>query len=105
MFGSPWYSRLVLPRSRPIRLVGAGRIGQLLDTLYVTVGNMGALNAMKRIGAEIAAWISEHCFEHLDAPVVRSASLDTPVPFASSLEWNFLPKDRFKKQLKELMEF
>jgi 2-oxoisovalerate dehydrogenase E1 component len=57
------------------------------------------------IGAELAAWISEHCFSSLDAPVVRSASLDTPVPFASSLEWNFLPKDRFKKQLKGLMEF
>jgi len=57
------------------------------------------------IGAEIAAWVSEHCFQHLDAPVVRSASIDTPVPFASSLEWNFLPKERFKKQLKELLEF
>lgn len=57
------------------------------------------------IGAEIAAWIGEHCFQFLDAPVVRSASLDTPVPFASSLEWNFLPKDRFKKQLRELLEF
>ncbi len=57
------------------------------------------------IGAEIAAWISEHCFEYLDAPVIRCASLDTPVPFASSLEWNFLPKERFKKQLRELMEF
>ncbi len=57
------------------------------------------------IGAEIAAWIGEHCFEYLDAPVVRSASLDTPVPFASSLEWNFLPKERFKRQLKELLEF
>ncbi len=57
------------------------------------------------IGAELAAWISEHCFQYLDAPVVRSASLDTPVPFASSLESNFLPKERFKKQLKELLEF
>ncbi|GIV33734.1 MAG: dehydrogenase [Chitinophagales bacterium] len=57
------------------------------------------------IGAEIAAWISEHCFEYLDAPVVRSASLDTPVPFASALEWNFLPRERFKTQLKELLEY
>jgi len=57
------------------------------------------------IGAEIAAWIGEHCFQFLDAPVMRSASLDTPVPFASALEWNFLPKERFKQQLRELMEF
>ena len=54
------------------------------------------------IGAEVAAWISEHCFTHLDAPVMREASLDTPVPFATALEQNFLPKERFKKKLKEL---
>jgi 2-oxoisovalerate dehydrogenase E1 component len=57
------------------------------------------------LGGEIAAWISEHCFTYLDAPVIRSASLDTPVPFATSLEQNFLPKERFKKQLKELLEY
>src|SRR5215471_11043443 len=32
------------------------------------------------IGGEIAAWIAEHCFSWLDAPVMRCASLDTPVP-------------------------
>ncbi|WP_230981312.1 alpha-ketoacid dehydrogenase subunit alpha/beta [Echinicola salinicaeni] len=57
------------------------------------------------IGAEIAAWISEHCFELLDAPVMREASLDTPVPFAASLEENFLPQDRFRKKLKQLLEY
>jgi len=57
------------------------------------------------IGGEIAARISESCFEYLDAPVIRSASLDTPVPFASSLEWNFLPKNRFKKQLFDLIAY
>jgi 2-oxoisovalerate dehydrogenase E1 component len=57
------------------------------------------------IGAEIAAEIASHCFQYLDAPVVRSASLDTPVPMSSKLEWNFLPKDRFKKQLKELVAY
>ncbi|UCS95755.1 dehydrogenase E1 component subunit alpha/beta [Echinicola marina] len=57
------------------------------------------------IGAEIAAWISEYCFEKLDAPVMREASLDTPVPFASNLEKNFLPQDRFKEKLKKLLEY
>lgn len=56
-------------------------------------------------GAEIAARISEHCFESLDAPVVRSASLDTPVPFSAELEWNFLPRQRFEKQLIELFNY
>src|SRR5690606_32858961 len=42
------------------------------------------------IGAEICAWISENCFEYLDAPVMREGSLDTPVPFATNLEKQFL---------------
>ncbi len=57
------------------------------------------------IGAEICAWISEHCFTLLDAPVMREGSLDTPVPFAPLLEKQFLPVDRFKKKLRELAEY
>src|SRR4030095_3969483 len=55
------------------------------------------------IGGEIAAYISEKCFEHLDAPVMRCGSLDTPVPFAIPLENNFLPKERFREMLTELV--
>jgi 2-oxoisovalerate dehydrogenase E1 component len=51
------------------------------------------------IGGEIAAWIGEHCFEHLDAPVKRVASLDTPVPFAAALEKNFLAGARVAKEI------
>jgi 2-oxoisovalerate dehydrogenase E1 component len=57
------------------------------------------------IGAEICAWISEYCFRWLDAPVMREGSLDTPVPFAPNLEKQFLPTERFKGKLKELLEF
>ncbi|MEQ9424406.1 MAG: dehydrogenase E1 component subunit alpha/beta [Cyclobacteriaceae bacterium] len=57
------------------------------------------------IGAEISAWISEHCFAHLDAPVMRVASLDTPVPFAKNLEDNFLPTKRLKEKIRELRDF
>jgi 2-oxoisovalerate dehydrogenase E1 component len=57
------------------------------------------------IGAEIAAVIASECFRNLDAPVVRCGSLDTPVPMSSKLEWNFLPKDRFEKQLVELVNY
>ncbi len=57
------------------------------------------------IGAEICAWISEHCFTLLDAPVMREGSLDTPVPFAPPLEKQFLPVDRFKTKLKELLAY
>ena len=57
------------------------------------------------IGAEISAWINEHCFEWLDAPVMREASLDTPVPFAGALETNFLPVDRFKEKIRQLLAY
>ena len=57
------------------------------------------------IGAEIASWISEHCFVHLDAPVMRVASLDTAIPFAPTLERNFLPGGRLKKKIQDLMTF
>lgn len=57
------------------------------------------------IGAEISAWISENCFSELDAPVMRVGSLDTPIPFAPSLERNFLPKGRLKAKIEELLKF
>jgi 2-oxoisovalerate dehydrogenase E1 component len=57
------------------------------------------------IGGEVAAWIAEHCFHLLDAPVRRLGSLDTPVPFARTLEDNFLPKGRLKAVVKEMMEY
>ena len=56
-------------------------------------------------GADISSMISEECFEYLDAPVVRSASLDTPVPFSSVLEEDFLPKQRFERKLKGLLNY
>ncbi len=57
------------------------------------------------IGGEIAAWIGEHCFEHLDAPVMREGSLDTAVPFSPNLEKNFLPKERIKDKIKKLVAY
>lgn len=57
------------------------------------------------LGGELSAVITEHCFESLDAPVIRSASLDTPVPMNADLEWNFLPKARFEQQLLELLNY
>ncbi len=57
------------------------------------------------IGAEISAWISEHCFEHLDAPVIRCASLDTPIPFNAALENNYLAKNRIDQAIKKLLAY
>lgn len=57
------------------------------------------------IGGEIAAWIAEHCFMYLDAPVMRCASLDTPVPFSPVLEQQFLAKARLEETIKKLLAF
>lgn len=56
-------------------------------------------------GGEIASYIAEHLFEYLDAPVMREGSLDTPVPFTNNLEENFLPPERFRQKLIQLMEY
>ena len=57
------------------------------------------------IGGEIAAWIAEHCFELLDAPVMRCASLDTPIPFNIELEQNFMAKARLHETIQKLISY
>ena len=57
------------------------------------------------IGGEVAAWIGENCFEILDAPVMRCASLDTPVPFSIELEKNFLAKSRLEAMIENLLSY
>jgi 2-oxoisovalerate dehydrogenase E1 component len=57
------------------------------------------------IGGEVAAWIAENCFEYLDAPVMRCASLDTPVPFNLELENDFLAKARLEESIQKLLNY
>jgi 2-oxoisovalerate dehydrogenase E1 component len=57
------------------------------------------------IGGELSAWISEHCFENLDAPILRCASLDTPVPFSIELEQNFMAKKRLHETIQKLLNY
>jgi 2-oxoisovalerate dehydrogenase E1 component len=57
------------------------------------------------IGGEISAWIGEHCFEMLDAPVLRCASLDTAIPFNIELEKNFLANARLWQTIEKLLAY
>ncbi|QSB25127.1 thiamine pyrophosphate-dependent enzyme [Flavobacterium sp. CLA17] len=57
------------------------------------------------IASDISALIMEECFEYLDAPVKRVASLDSPIPFTKALEDQFLPKNRFEEVLLELLQY
>jgi len=81
------------------------------DTIYQSVRKTGKVIVLHEdtltggIGGEISALINEHCFDSLDAPVMRAASLDTPVPFAAELEQNFLPVSRFEEKLVELHKY
>jgi len=56
-------------------------------------------------GGEVAATIGQTAFEHLDAPVARLGALDSPVPFAKSLEAVFSPKGRLVPALRELLAY
>ena len=58
------------------------------------------------IGGELAAIISEEAFEYLDAPILRVASADSPVPYAPPLEAAFLPSvDKVVAAAKRLVEY
>ncbi len=57
------------------------------------------------IGGELGAWIAENCFEYLDGPIVRCASLDTPVPFSIELEQNFMANSRLDSCIQKLLSY
>ena len=57
------------------------------------------------IASDISAMIMEQCFEYLDAPVKRVGSIETPIPFVKALEDQYLPVNRFEKELIELLNF
>ena len=57
------------------------------------------------IGGELSSLINENCFEFLDAPVIRCASLDTPVPFAKELEEQFLANNNLDEKINYLINY
>jgi 2-oxoisovalerate dehydrogenase E1 component len=57
------------------------------------------------IASDLSAIISEECFEYLDAPIRRVASLETPIPFASALEQQYLAKNRLMETLEDLLAY
>ncbi len=57
------------------------------------------------IASDISAMIMEACFEQLDAPVKRVASMDTPIPFINQLEEQYLAKGKFEQALLDLLAY
>jgi 2-oxoisovalerate dehydrogenase E1 component len=81
------------------------------DAIYESVKKTGKVLVLHEdtltggIGGELVALITGHCFEDLDAPVIRVASLDTPVPMNADLELNFLGKSRLSEAVKSLIAY
>ena len=81
------------------------------QTIYDSVKKTGRAIMLQEdslfggIASDISAGIMENCFEYLDAPVKRVASIETPIPFAKQLEDQYLPKNRFEAELKALLAF
>ncbi|MBT8322280.1 MAG: dehydrogenase E1 component subunit alpha/beta [Eudoraea sp.] len=82
-----------------------------MEAVYASVRKTGKLLVLQEdtlfggVGSDIAALVGEHCFEFLDAPVKRVGSLEMPVPFAKTLEKEYLPKERFVGVLRALLEY
>lgn len=81
------------------------------DTIFESVRKTGRALVLHEdtmfggLGGELSALITENCFEHLDAPVKRCASLDTPVPFTAALEAQFLPNSRLEQDIRDLLDY
>ena len=83
-----------------------------VDTIYNSVKKTGKAIVIHEdtltggFGAEIAALITENCFESLDGPVKRIAALDTPIPYHPNLEYAVLPtREKIYSSLKQLLEY
>ena len=58
------------------------------------------------VGSEVSAYVTEHCFESLDAPIKRVTSIDTPIPFSSDIENDvYFPVNRLKKEIIEIINY
>ncbi len=86
---------------------------QPLDTeaIFISVKKTGRAIILQEdslfggIASDISALIMEHCFEYLDAPVKRVASMETPIPFINQLEAQYLAKGKFETALLELIDY
>ncbi len=110
--GVHWAEQYVTEHDLDVEIIDLRTLMPLdYDTIRKTVEKTGRVlvlhedNKTGGIGAEISAWISEHFFEYLDAPVLREGGLDTPVPFAPALEKQYLPVQRMQEQIQKLLDY
>ncbi|UUC44970.1 alpha-ketoacid dehydrogenase subunit alpha/beta [Flavobacterium cerinum] len=81
------------------------------ETIYASVKKTGKVIILQEdslfggIASDISSMIMENCFEYLDGPVKRVGSLESAIPFVKALEDQYLPKQRFEKELLELIAY
>ena len=81
------------------------------ETIYNSARKTGKVIILQEdslfggIASDLSAMIMEHCFESLDAPVKRVASMETPIPFVNQLEERYLAKGQFEEVLLELLAY
>ena len=82
-----------------------------INAIYDSVKKTGKLIILQEdslfggIASDISALVMENCFEYLDGPIRRVGSLETPIPFDSKLEQQYLAKSRFESVLQELIAY
>jgi 2-oxoisovalerate dehydrogenase E1 component len=96
----------------PIEILDLRTLAPLdYDAIKTTVQKTGKVllltedTTIGSIASELSAWINENCFEHLDAPVLRCGSLETPIPFNLELEKNFMANARLEEMVEKLMRY
>jgi len=81
------------------------------DTIKASVAKTGKVLLVTEdvnfgsITADISAYIADECFTYLDAPIKRLSSLDTPIPFAQTLENQYLAKRKLAEAIEALLAY
>ena len=110
--GVHWALELVKDQKLDVEIIDLRTLAPLdTETIYESVKKTGKAFVLHEdtltggIGGEISALITEHCFEYLDAPVMRCASMDTPIPFSIELEQQFMAKSRLGATMDALLSY
>jgi 2-oxoisovalerate dehydrogenase E1 component len=110
--GVHWMMDYLKQHPADIELIDLRTLSPLdYDAIFESVQKTGRAlivhedNQTGGIGGEISARITEECFQYLDAPVMRCASMDTPIPFSAVLENQYLANCKLVKAMEKLLNY
>ena len=110
--GVHWMMDYLKSNPSDIELIDLRTLSPLdYNTIFQSVKKTGRAlivhedNMTGGIGGEISARITEECFEYMDAPVMRCASMDTPIPFSAVLELQYMANRKLVETLEKLMDY